>query len=247
MESLDVRRFYCPQLVRIPGAPVRRAIDLDPQESRHATTVVRVDVGEAVELFDGHGAVAEATVASVHRDCVTVMVTQVESVPPVQPRVEVATALPKGPRVATMVQMLSQIGADALIPLRSRRGVVAADRVNRVRLQRVAIEAAKQCGRPHLLEIESAISLEEALARPCDLTLIGTVEGPVASRPPEELGAAKHVMILIGPEGGWTEDEVACGRKAGAVAWTCGPYVMRIETACAAAVSIVRYLGRENM
>lgn len=244
-----MRRFYCPNLP--PADPTRPAavprsgttVTLDAAGSRHAAKVMRIQLGDRVRLFDGAGLEAEATVVSTQGGTVALELLEAIYHPPPVPRIDVAVAVPKGPRLADLVQGLSQAGADGLIPLRSDRGVVAVDGLNRDRLQRVAVEAAKQCGRLHLLTIAKAATLQESLAGDHDLRLFGAPSEQAASPAPCRFREARQVLILIGPEGGWSPAEAAEASDAGVVPWQFGPHVMRIEIAGGIAAAIARYLA----
>lgn len=113
------------------------------------------------------------------------------------------------------------------------------------RLQRLVVESAKQCGRAHLLEIDNVAPFDEIITRDYDLKLIAAIDDHQQLQPADlqqRLGSAKHVLVLVGPEGGWTDDEEQAAVSQGAAKLRLGPHVMRIEAAACAAASIVRYM-----
>jgi 16S rRNA (uracil1498-N3)-methyltransferase len=109
------------------------------------------------------------------------------------------------------------------------------------RLERQVIEHARQCRRAHLLEVAAAASLADVLARPSDLLLLADPHDRAQQAIDQRLGDAAVVRVLIGPEGGFDDDEREAALAAGALPWSLGPHVLRIETAAAAAVAILRH------
>jgi 16S rRNA (uracil1498-N3)-methyltransferase len=238
-------RFYVPDL---PGPRPGEAdlVALDDEQSHHARRVLRLREGDEVELFNGAGLVArgrvEAGAAQPGRGArVLVRVLEARLVEADRPRVEIAAAIPKGPRAQDMVEQLSQAGADRLIPLLTERSVVDPRPGKVERFGRIAIESAKQCGRAHVLIVEPPASLEQVLRRQCDVRLLAS-PGADAALEVRGVAAAASVLVLIGPEGGWTDAERDQAMRAGCRGWSLGPHVMRIETAAVVAAALVRYV-----
>ncbi len=256
-----MHRFFCPKLAAkqtasgtagvadasgTPGAtdatgPGVVIVELEKEESHHAAKVLRLKAGDPVELFDGQGLTGQGSIDRVASRVAVAITSIIESPPPV-PRITLATAIPKGPRADVMIEQLSQLGCDRIIPLRTVRSVVDPRDTKLDRFARAAIESAKQCCRAHLMTVAPAVDLRELLnglrSEPHDLHLIAMPGGDrdIAS----QIAAAKSMLILIGPEGGWTDSEIAAAREAGCKHWSLGPNILRIETAAAAAVAIVR-------
>ena len=247
---------------------------LDAEESRHARKVLRLAAGAAVELFDGEGRLAEAVIESVAPSGVDCRVTAVRRVTPAGPWLTLATAVPKGPRAVEMVNQLAQLGVNRWVPLACDRSVVepaktasSAPRKRRrsrgtdeatptgrggqlARYERAALAAAKQSGRPTLMQIGEPATPASVLADPFDLTLLLHPETPEAGPHPTPSGGndlpwreAQRVLLLVGPEGGWTLEELRQADAAGARRWSIGDAVLRIETAAAAGAALVRYLA----
>ena len=150
------------------------------------------------------------------------------------PRVHVHSATPKGGRVDEMIDALSQVGAAAWSPLRTARGVVDPRDTKMERLERIAIEASKQCGRAWKLELGAAKSLDDVLH------LGGRVLVADASgQEYEDRGRTDEIHLLVGPEGGWTVEEIEAMRRAGTAVVRFGPHVMRIETAAVVGVGVI--------
>ena len=238
-------RFYYPAL------PCEDIFTIHDDQAHHARHVLRLRPGDRMELFDGEGAVATAVLESWNdagrrprRQAVaTARLLARHVVARPKPWIDVAAAVPKGPRLAAMVSALTQVGADRLILMRSERSVTDPRSVQLERLRRVAIESARQCGRAYLLSIEATIESWSALNDVYDLRWIASLDEdspsdqrPVPSNP-------SRVLLLIGPEGGWTDEEMETAVESGCAPWRLGPHIMRIETAATVAVAVLRYLA----
>ena len=253
-----MHRFHCPLLssvVRDPGASAPPAPDgpvlldtaddarvrLDQAQSHHAATVLRLGEGAEVELFDGEGLIGRGVIRKAGR-AVDVALRQVQRMARPQPALDVAATLPKGPRADAMIPALSQLGVDRFVPLRCERSVVDPRPAKVQRFAAAAIESAKQCGRAYVMHVAAPTDLAAVLSEDHDARLIAAPGAGTPTDLPGRLTSARHVLVLIGPEGGWTDEERAAAEGAGAASWSLGPHVMRIETAACAAAAIVRYL-----
>ncbi len=220
------------------------AATVGEDEAAHALRVKRMRIGEAIELLDGSGGVARGKVESVagsgggRRGGLVVRVERVRHEGEVRPRVEVWAATPKGARVDEMVEGLSEVGAAAWIPLRAERSVVEPRMTKLDRLSRLAVESAKQCGRAWFLRIEQERTLRDALTRANGTRVIVADASGVGADEIERTETAV-VRVVVGPEGGWTAEELASARDAGAVVTRFGPHSMRVETAAVAAAAVV--------
>jgi 16S rRNA (uracil1498-N3)-methyltransferase len=146
--------------------------------------------------------------------------------------VEVVSAAPKGPRLGDMIDGLSQVGAASWSPLDSARGVVEPGAAKLGRLERIAAEAAKQCGRAWRLEIGAGLRFEDSLGG-------GNVVLADALGAPYKASGQGTVRVLVGPEGGWDPRELDAARRAGVRIARFGPHAMRIETATVAAAAVI--------
>jgi 16S rRNA (uracil1498-N3)-methyltransferase len=239
-------------------------VTLDGDQAHHAHRVLRLRVGEDVVVFDGRGHRGQGPLQQISGGGAVVRVVDVTTAPRLRPVIDVAAAIPKGPHADAMVEQLSQVGVDRLIPLRTQRSVVDPREGKLERFARTALESAKQCGRDYLMAIADPMTLEEVLSEPNDLRLIAALaSGRADSGEPDktptdtitgkgagpasdfqaQLRMAHRVLVLIGPEGGWTVEEETLAVGAGCLRWSLGPFVMRIETAAVAAAALVRYLA----
>lgn len=234
-------RFYCPTLPQ--PRLVEQTCVLDPDETRHARKVLRLQPGDRIELFDGEGGLAPAVLETYEAGQALCRATDLQHYDPPRPRITVAAAVPKGPRATEMVEQLSQAGADRLIPLISDRSVVDPREAKLERFARHAVESAKQCGRLFVMAIDETHDFDAVLHHDADVRLIADPEGVAPPDLPARLKQAQHVLVLIGPEGGWTKVETDAAAAAGALPWRMGANVLRIETAAVTAVGILRYLA----
>jgi 16S rRNA (uracil1498-N3)-methyltransferase len=217
----------------LPGDAADLVITGD--EAHHALRVKRLTPGDAVQVLDGRGRIAEAAVTGSSKQgrewVLHVQLRKVMDVHPVQPRVEVFSPAPKGPRLTDMIEGLSQVGAAAWSLLETARSISEPRAARLDRLERTAAEASKQCGRAWRLEIGSGRDLQPLLAS-------GTVVADASGAPYAHSGR-DLIRLLIGPEGGWTEDELVAAQRAGASITRFGPHTMRIETAAVASCAII--------
>jgi 16S rRNA (uracil1498-N3)-methyltransferase len=209
-------------------------IALAPDEARHVGAR-RLRKGGELVVFDGAGRHARARVEALGRRSTVVIAEAVESAPqPVADGV-LATAIPKGDRLSTLLQMLTQLGVVVWQPLVLDESVVRKLDPASSRLDRILLESCKVARRPWRLEVRAPCRLDDVLAeRPEGASVcFGDREGG-----PAPSTAAPAVMV-IGPEAGLSESERRALRASDAQPVSLGPYNMRIETAAAAAALLV--------
>ena len=210
-------------------------VPLDRHQAHHARRVLRLPDGAEVQLFDGRGRVAEGVLVDAGSGPM-VEVRRFRVEPLTRPYVTIASAIPKAGRVDGMVRQLSEVGADELLPMTTARSVVHPRPTKLDRLRQVALESAKQCGRSHALRIADIEPFDRVLGRPADVRLFAMPDGGSAAWSPD----VERVVVMVGPEGGWADEEAAAARSAGATPWRFGAHVMRIETASVVAAAMVR-------
>jgi 16S rRNA (uracil1498-N3)-methyltransferase len=213
---------------------VNRALSLGPfllqgAEAHHLATVRRLHRGDRVCLFNGDGQEYAAEVMEVRRRDVALQLDAVESPRrEVGFRLEVAAPLPKGDRAQFLVEKLTELGATAFVPLQTSRSVVQPREAKLEKLQRHVIEASKQCGRNLLMQVEPPISWPAYCAR-ADLPALRILAHPGGSGDPWP--ARGDVTLAVGPEGGFTQDEIDSASAAGWKQVDLGPRILRVETA----------------
>ena len=219
-------------------------------EGRHAATVRRLRVGEPLVLTDGRGRAAPATVLAVGRAELTVDVGPAESTAPPALRVTVAQALPKGERGELAVELATEAGVDRIVPWAAQRCVARWKTVEQrakgtERWRAAAREAAKQSRRPFVPPVAELASTEQvaALIAGSDAALLlhDAAAGPLRAAPIPDEG---DVVLIVGPEGGLTEEELTVFTAAGGVPVRLGPQVLRTSTAAAVALGALGVLTR---
>lgn len=219
----------------IGGSGVGDRVLLEGPEGHHAAVVRRLRVGEVVHVTDGHGARATCHVAGLGKGVVELDVTEVEVHEQPRPRLVVVQALVKGDRGELAVELLTEVGADVIVPWAAERCVVkwAGERGDKAlrRWRATAHEAAKQSRRTWFPEVLD-------LHRTADVAgLIGTVDTALVlhEAAASPLGAVPVtgdcILVVVGPEGGITDDEVSALVGAGATAVRMGSSVLRASTA----------------
>lgn len=211
-------------------------------EAHHLRNVVRVTVSDVVELFDGAGRCASATVAKVGRDSVDVRIDSVTVDEQKGYRLTLACAIPKQAAQSCLVFHAAEVGVDRFLPVAFGRSAVSQVSVDR--WQRWLIEVAKQSGRNDLPTVDEVVDFEKLLAMlpAFDAAVVGST---VSAGDRELPTAWRNLLLVVGPEGGFTEDEERRLIQAGAVPMRLGHYVMRLETAAAALSAAVLAMRRE--
>lgn len=216
-----------------------KTFTLDGEEGRHAATVKRMREGEVIHLCDGQGSRAIATVVKVHKHSLDLTIDQFTFEEAPEPRFVVVQALAKGERAELAVEMLTEVGADAIIPWRAEHSIGKWDSIDKglEKWRRTSRESAKQARRAWIPEISSLKSTAEV----CELmsqaqsvfVLHESADQALAACAIREQGT---IMIVVGPEGGISPDELAAFANAGARVVHMGASVMRTSTAGAIAV-----------
>ncbi|MBA3669472.1 MAG: 16S rRNA (uracil(1498)-N(3))-methyltransferase [Sphingomonas sp.] len=223
-----------PRLYVAASLAVGVNVALDSGQANYLGNVMRKDVGDEVLLFDGASGEWLARIAAVGKKRMALSIECQTRAAETLPDLVLAFAPVKRAQTDWLVEKATELGVASLQPVMTRRTV--AERVKLERLRSIAIEAAEQCGRTLVPHIADPLPLDRFLEGCGKRTLYFADENggdPVATafRP----GSA---AILVGPEGGWTDEERAAVRAAkGAVAVSLGPRILRAETAALAAVT----------
>jgi 16S rRNA (uracil1498-N3)-methyltransferase len=239
--------FYVDELPEVGGLAV-----VDGDEGFHAANVRRIRPGEELDLGDGAGTVAQCVIEDAAKGRLEARVLTRRTVEPPSPQVTVVQALPKSDRSELAVELATEAGADAFVAWQSERCVARWDGSARVdkglrRWQAVARSAARQSRRPYVPSVTSVVSTPELVAaigaRTADgavvLVLHESATRPLTKVP---LVQARSVMLIVGPEGGISDDEVAALSDAGALPVRLGPTVLRTSTAAAVALGALGVL-----
>lgn len=242
------RRFYAP---RIAFAADGQTVTLSADEARHARDVLRLGRGEEVFVFDGDGREYRCAIAAIEPRAVTLSVVQeaqpVKAESPLD--LTLAVALLKGEKFDLVVQKATELGVTRLQPLITARADVRIrapdDAVRKAeRWQRIALEAAKQCGRARLMQMHAPVNLDEFFQSVADVqvkVMFTEREGGSFDSAFEAKPEFKKVIAMVGSEGGWTDDEIARARANGWQLVTLGGRTMRAETAAIVAATLLQH------
>jgi 16S rRNA (uracil1498-N3)-methyltransferase len=221
----------------VESAIEKETVELKGPEAQHLIRVMRVRRGEEVTLFDGSGGEFSATVTEVERSVVRLRIVRRELVDRELPfSLRMGVALPKGERQRWLIEKLTELGVTQLIPLVTERGIVQPDSGTVLRLRRAVVEASKQCGRNRLMDIAPPQPWFEFLRVPGDaLCVLAHPRSPaVDAGSAMPLRDKRGVVAAVGPEGGFTEEEVSAALSVGWQMLDLGPRILRIETAAVA-------------
>ena len=240
-----VPRLYVPSL-----DPRDRTVALPEDEAGHLRRVLRVQEGAAVQIFDGRGREVEARVTSVHRAGVVVELG--EPVVPVSEwsvRVTLAQAVLKGDRIDDVIRDAVMMGVASIQPMLTARTDVpeaAFSRGRRLeRWQRIAVSSAKQCGRAVVPAVLTPRRLPDCLAAGTKgpvLILVEPAAAPPGNASWSSEGPPGSATLLVGPEGGWPDDEVALSLEAGCLPVSLGPRTLRADAAAIVALSVMQFV-----
>lgn len=233
--------FLAPQADLLEGTQVT----LSGPEGRHAVSVVRVKVGEHIDLSDGNGLLIAGRVVEVRNPdelVIEVLERIIDDV--VLPRLVVVQAIPKGERGERAVELLTEVGADAIIAWEASRCIAQwkGDRAEKAltKWENTAKAAGKQARRSRLPQVTGVATTGDVVS------MIAAASGAIVLH--EESTTALtdwnpplngEIVVVVGPEGGITSDEVEAFRQAGAQIVHMGKSIMRTSTAGAAAVAVL--------
>ena len=237
------KRFFIPPEL-FDGKEAR----LTDAEARHLKNVLRIREGDSVEIFDGKGGGWSGIVEFRSGGVFVCGLTRIfNELPAVAGRLVLAQAIIKPARFEWALEKATELGVDEILPLYTARSEIriAGEKISGrlARWDRITKEASKQSRRfdvPRLrppLEFYDFLSSEEYSIQ----NKILFYEQSYNPWLPDRTKAAADTIILIGPEGGWTEDEIKFAEKSGCGVFSLGPCVLRSETAAIAALSIFRY------
>ena len=229
-------------------------VRLSPEQSRHLGTVLRLKPGEELEVFDGRGARFRAWLEDAPElDAAVLRLAEPLAEGPLRAvDVVLVQALAKGDKMEVVVQKATELGATRVVPLTSERAVVRLDAerggAKAERWRKVAQESARQCGRADVPVIDEPCGWKEVFA----LLRAEPLRRGILLDPEEKqlrLGAAargaRRILLAVGPEGGFSPEELERARESGLLIAGLGPSVLRTETAGLAALAVVLHVHGE--
>ena len=249
------RRFYAPP---DQFAADEKSVTLSPEETRHARDVLRLQAGEEVFVFDGAGREFRCAVENINRNSTTLaVIARVEPARPESPlELTLAIALLKGEKFDLVIQKTTELGVKRIVALDTERADVrgrddhsSARRLARWR--RIALEAAKQTGRAYVPEIAGPVPCSPLLSASVEVKDVSSnaarlmfSERGGTSLPEATLSFGAQpagITALVGPEGGWSDDEIETARAGGWGIVTLGGRILRAETAAIVVVALLQH------
>lgn len=223
-------------------------MELTPEQGHYLRDVLRLKEGAEVELFDADGATARGVLVEMSGRRVVVQVDPPHQAIPGQTlRWTIASAVPKANRADWMIEKLCELGAEVYIPLSAGRSIVVPEGHHKIeRWRRLAAEAARQSRRRGVMLIDSIRTPSELLSRQERAVIWYLSTEPDATsilHAVEQLQTGRELLLLVGPEGGWTAEEIDlfAGNNLTGVRLT--ETILRIETAAVAAAAVVACQG----
>jgi 16S rRNA (uracil1498-N3)-methyltransferase len=237
---MTTRRLFVPP-ERLAGS----SLLVTGSDHRYLARVLRVRPGQAVTLFDGTGGEVEARVARVAAAETELVLGERRSpavsagASPLVPLVLLA-AVPRGGRMDMLVQKTSELGVARIVPVLTSRSVARPEAGRQARWEKIAREAARQCGRADVPAVDPPTELAVALASELPPLRLALYEREHSRPLTTALDEPRATAILVGPEGGFSEAEMTSAGEAGFVAVGLGPRILRAETAAIVAVALVQ-------
>jgi len=239
-----MRRFYVPvfhvekDLLKIKG-----------HEARHIQRVLRLRTGDGIVVFDGSGREYEGVIVGEEPTAVVIKVRTIFSSKEESPiEIVLAQSLLKGEKMDYLIQKATELGVRKIIPFFSSRSVPRPDRSKTLerhqRLERIAVEASKQCGRGMITRIEPLCDYSEMLSQaPLESLrlILWEEEGERLKKILKESKDKKRIFFIVGPEGGMSQEEIEKSKKTGFIPVFMGGRIMRAETTSLCLLSILQY------
>ena len=216
-------------------------VTLGVEETRHLRDVLRLRPGDEISVFDGEGNEFRCRVEVIGKRSTTAIIeAPARPLSPESPLgLTLAAAVLKGDKFDLVVQKAVELGVRRLIPLTTIRCDVKGSAAGRLeRWQRISLEATKQCGRAAIMKVSKIAELSDVMARSTTDTILFFSERGGASL--SELRTDGRLTVIVGPEGGWDDQELAAAAAANARIITLGGRILRAETAAIAVSAILQ-------
>lgn len=241
---MSARRFF----VEDSHAPGERVVIADA-DAHKIRDVLRLRAGDTIEIVDSSGTLFDAMLESVDGGVRAELRATIDGIEDARVEIDVAQGIPKGQKMDFVVEKLSELGVASILPLASERAVVRDPGDGKLeRWRRLAKTAAQQSGRRSILAVGEPVSFDDLLARFAgyDVVLfpweVATDDRKLRETLPTLVAGARRVLVVIGPEGGFSHAEAERARDAGAHVISLGRRILRTETAALVLVALLQYL-----
>lgn len=220
-------------------------VSLGRETTHHITRVLRMQTGDALEVFDGKGCAADGTLIEVAKHAATVRIGTVTSTPPLAPHITLVQALIRPQPMDWVIRKATELGANAVQPVLTSR-CVARTKERPERWAKTVISAAEQCGARWLPDVQPIRTWDEwgATTESWDAVYLCALTSSARPLRDGVRGARtvpERVAVLVGPEGDFTGEEMEAAIGQGAQAVSLGPLTLRAETAALFALAALRY------
>jgi len=241
-----LRRFFVDKIIAGTGF-----VSITGKEARHIRNVLRMKKGEMLILMDREGQSFEATIGEVHYKEVKVTITK--TIPPLPPspvKISLAQALIKSHPMEYLIQKVTELGIHSIHPFYSERTVIqlkSAHLKNKMdRWMEIMKSACKQCGRVTLPTLNTPLLFEEMIKDAPDTKVLKILlwedeDRLDLKRLLTSMSSAPHIFVIVGPEGGFTLNEINLAKDAGFHIVSLGNRILRAETAAVLLLSIIQY------
>ncbi len=240
-----MRRFYIN-----PANISRDKAVLEGDDARHLKQVLRIQTGQMVSLFDGAGTIYKAEVEKISKSTVGLIIFESHKETDTPPHLHIAQCIIKKKNMELIIQKSTELGVYSFTPIISQNcSLTYRPSTQESRWQKIAFEACKQCGRSYVPPIEAPVNISDFLA---DLhydqkIILWENESKNSLQPFSSTNPPNSLLLLIGPEGGFTQEEVSLALAAGFTSASLGNLTLRAETAAISALAITQYLlNRSN-
>jgi 16S rRNA (uracil1498-N3)-methyltransferase len=233
-----------------PSSITESAIALDEDESNHLRRVLRLKEGDVVSVVDGLGSEYECEVQD-RQGSQAILAIKAKTQPDVESplKVTLAQALAKGEKFDFIIQKATELGAAGFVPLITRYTEKMAEhfqaRTRMDRWRRISLSAVKQSGRTKLMQIAEPVRFKEFVQTLSGRAVVCTERQGITLREIEQkwsVDSPEVVTVLVGPEGGWSREEIEATVGRGALPVSLGPRILRTETAGLVIISVLQYL-----
>ncbi len=241
-----MRRFFT-EPENISGNTIRIL-----EDASHITRVLRMEPGEQILVFDGTGYEYTAELTAIdNKECQAEILDRKFSEQEPETKITIYQALPKSGKMESIIQKSVELGVTSIVPTATDRCVVKLDGKAKAekpkRWNKISLEAAKQCGRGVVPKVGTPISFQEAISqlKSMELALMPyevlghqgecSLKGVLQEKPYREIG------VLIGPEGGFSDEEAELAQASGVKLIGLGKRILRTETVAAAITSMIMY------
>ena len=224
---------------------------LGPDNHKYLKHILRLEPGSRITIFDGFGHEFAAVIKSYAADSVNVELAEKIEAAGKEIKITLSQALPKANKMDVIVRNAAELGADVIIPFTASRSVsrISGEKIilKTVRWQKIAREAARCCRSLQITDVLPVDSFEAMLARAAQQAIKMIFWEEEDQKNIKDVladpawMAAKDIFITVGPEGGFTKDEIARAKAAGFISVSLGRQILKVETAAMAIISIIQY------